>query len=113
MYRFSETNSIKRHFSGIHFSILLFIVLFVFFLYMLGNISTETLDRQETSLNEALNRSIVSCYCIEGTYPPSLSYIEEHYGLTYDKETFFVDYTPIGSNIYPDVTVIRREAAGE
>lgn len=109
VYRFNQSSFIKRHFSGIHFSILVFLVLFVYFLYMLGHISSDTLDRQEESLNTALNRSIVSCYCVEGTYPPSLEYIKEHYGLIYDEETFFVDYTPIGSNIYPDVTVLRRE----
>ena len=94
---------------GIQFSIALFVLLFVFFLYMLGNISKETLDRQEKSLNTAINRSIVSCYCVEGTYPPSLEYIEEHYGLIYDKDTFFVDYQIFGSNIYPDVTILRKE----
>lgn len=94
---------------GIHISIALFVLLFVFFLYMLGNISKETLERQEKSLNTAINRSIVSCYCVEGTYPPSLEYIEEHYGLIYDKDTFFVDYQIFGSNIYPDVTILRKE----
>lgn len=94
---------------GIRISIALFVLLFVFFLYMLGNISKETLDRQEKSLNTAINRSIVSCYCVEGTYPPSLEYIEEHYGLIYDKDTFFVDYQIFGSNIYPDVTILRKE----
>ena len=40
-----------------------------------------------------------------------LSYMEEHYGLTYDKDLFFVDYQPIGSNIRPDVTVISRKGS--
>ena len=39
-------------------------------------------------------------------YPESLSYLEEHYGITYDKENYVVDYEIIGSNILPDVTVI-------
>lgn len=109
MIMFSEANSIKRHISSTHISLLLFIAIFVFFLYLLGNISEETLDSKEKSLNEALNRSIVSCYCVEGTYPPNLKYIEDHYGLSYDEDLFFVDYNAIGSNIYPDVTVIRKE----
>lgn len=109
MYRFSQESRIKSKFSGIHFSVLLFVVLFVYFLYMLGNISKDTVDRQQQSLETALNRSIVSCYCVEGTYPPSLDYIVEHYGLMYDTDTFAVDYIAIGSNIYPDVTVMRRE----
>lgn len=109
MVRFSEAKGIKHRISSVHFSLLLFIAMFVFFLYLLGNISKDTMDSKEKSLNEALNRSIVSCYCVEGTYPPNLKYIEEHYGLSYDKDLFFVDYNAIGSNIYPDVTVIRKE----
>ncbi len=106
MSRFSK---LKNSISGVHLSVLIFIVLFFFFLKMISGISSDTLDREEVSLKTALNRAIVSCYCIEGTYPPSLDYIKEHYGLIYDDETFFVDYTPIGSNIYPDVTILRRE----
>ena len=109
MYRFNQGSEMKRHFSGIYVTILIFVVFFFGFVYALGTISEDTLKRQEDSLNTALNRSIVSCYCVEGTYPPSLQYIKEHYGLTYDEETFFVDYTAIGSNIYPDVTVICRK----
>ena len=93
---------------GMLFSVLFFVTLAVFFVISLSTISEDTLDRQEESLNSALNRSIVSCYCVEGTYPPSLDYIIEHYGLTYDHDSFFVDYRAIGSNIYPDVTVIRK-----
>lgn len=108
MYTFKPKKKIKDYFKGVHFSILVFVLLFLYFIYALGTISTETVDRQEQSLNIAINRSIVSCYCVEGTYPPSLDYIKEHYGLIYDDDTFFVDYTAIGSNIYPDVTVMRR-----
>ena len=39
----------------------------------------------------------------------SLEYMEEHYGLSYNKDLFFVDYAPYASNIYPEVTIIRRQ----
>lgn len=108
MYRFIERKSIRNYFKGIHFSILFFLVLIIYFSFSINRISEDTLDRQQESLEAALNRGIVSCYCVEGTYPPSLSYLLEHYGITYDKNSFFVDYQPIGSNIYPDVTIIRK-----
>ncbi len=53
-------------------------------------------------------RSITHCYAVEGTYPSSLEYLKENYGLTYDETVFFVDYQTIGSNILPDVTIIER-----
>lgn len=109
MTRFSQERTIKDRISGFHFSLIIFIVLFLLFLKALSNISGDTLDRQEESLNTAINRSIVSCYCVEGTYPPNLQYMIDHYGLTYDEDLFFVDYCAFGTNIYPDVTVIRKE----
>lgn len=82
----------------------------LFFLFYKGilSVSATTLEKQQESLENALSRSITQCYAVEGTYPPSLSYLEEHYGLTYNKELFYVDYRPIGSNIMPDVTVLSR-----
>lgn len=108
MYHFASEKNKRFHFSGIHFSILFFAVLIVFFFFAVQSISEDTLDRQESSLSDALNRSIVSCYSVEGTYPPSLEYIVNHYGLLYDEDTFFVDYRAIGANLYPDVTIIRK-----
>lgn len=84
------------------------LLLAVFFL-SLSSIQSSTLEKQQESLETALERDITHCYAVEGFYPPSLSYLEEHYGLTYDKDLFFVDYQPIGSNMRPDVTVILRE----
>ena len=102
----------KRKFSfpqKFHLSCLAYIVLFALFLYGVSSVGRTTVDRQEESLRTAMRRNITHCYAVEGFYPPSLEYIETHYGLTYDKDRFFVDYQPIGSNIVPNVTIIRKE----
>ena len=66
-------------------------------------------NRQKESLENAITRSITHCYAVEGSYPASLDYLKENYGLTYDEDLFFVDYQTIGSNILPDVTIIEKE----
>jgi hypothetical protein len=33
----------------------------------------------------------------------------EHYGLTYDPDTFLIDYDSYGDNLFPEVTVIRKK----
>ena len=108
-YHYGIERSIKSRRNGSSLSIVIFLVLVTVFLFAISSISDTTKEHQQEALESALNRSIVSCYCVEGTYPPSLSYLSEHYGLTYDKDLFFVDYQAIGSNIFPDVTVIRKE----
>ena len=91
--------------------ILAFLVLFVLFVQGIGSVSESTLTKQQESLETALGRSISQCYAVEGCYPPSLKYLEQHYGLLYDKNSFFVDYEYYGSNLLPEVTVLRRTGA--
>lgn len=86
--------------------LILFIVIGALFVNGVASVSETTLTKQRESLETALHRSISQCYAVEGIYPPSLSYIEENYGLTYDKELFYVDYRPFSSNIFPDITIL-------
>ena len=37
-----------------------------------------------------------------------LDYLKKNYGLHYDENRYFVDYQPLGANILPEVTIIRR-----
>lgn len=85
-----------------------FLLLLVLFWQGITSIDETTLQKQQESLETAVTRSIIQCYATEGAYPPSLEYLTEHYGLTYNQELFFIDYRPVGSNIMPDVTIIRR-----
>ena len=71
--------------------------------------SEGTRKRQKESLENAVMRDVTYCYTVEGAYPESLEYLEEHYGLTYDEDLFFVDYRISGANIFPDITVIEKK----
>lgn len=88
-------------------SAVIFAAIILLFYFAVDASGKNTIEKQQESLESALARDIVQCYAIEGMYPPDLTYLEDHYGLTYDKNTFFVDYQPIASNLYPDVTVIK------
>lgn len=74
----------------------------------IGSVSGETREQQKKSLETAVWKNVVTCYAMEGRYPESLEYMEEHYGLSYDKSRFLVDYEIVGANIMPDVTVLER-----
>lgn len=98
----------RKKITSFHVGILLFAAILVLFLYGISYVGSSTGERQQDSLIKAMERNIVHCYALEGFYPPSLEYMEEHYGLTYDKDMFIVDYQPIGTNLYPDFTVIPK-----
>lgn len=91
-------------------SICVFCLIFFLFVQGISSLSFGTKKRQKESLQNAIMRNITYCYSVEGSYPESLEYLKEHYGLTYDEDLFFVDYRVSGSNILPDVTIIERKA---
>lgn len=79
----------------------------VLFLWNVSSSVTETTTRaQMENLKQAILRSAVHCYAVEGAYPPSLSYLEEHYGISWNQEEYAVDYEIFSSNLPPTVTVI-------
>ena len=109
MNRFENARpDLKQHITFL-LPIVAFILLFSFFLRGVQSIEGTTLTKQQESLETALSRSIAQCYAVEGFYPPSITYLTEHYGLTYDSSVFLIDYEYYGNNLLPDVTVLRKQ----
>ena len=66
--------------------------------------SAEGLERLDT----AIRRAAVSCYANEGSYPPTLEYLEQHYGLQVDRTQYTVYYEIFAENLMPDITVLAN-----
>lgn len=109
MNRFEQNKPHLLHKTGFLLSVGAFIALFLFFLQGVNTVNETTLEKQQESLETAISRSISQCYAVEGIYPPSLEYLANHYGLVYDKDIFMIDYDYYGSNLLPDVTVLRKK----
>jgi hypothetical protein len=58
-------------------------------------------------LEDSVRRAVAKCYAVEGSYPESVAYLEEHYGIHIDRTKYVVHYTIIGSNLMPDIMVIE------
>ena len=83
-----------------------FLAVLGLFLLGLDSLSGTTARQEAEGLKNSILQSAVHCYALEGFYPDSLSYLEDHYGLRYDRDKYVVSYEVIGSNLMPDVTVI-------
>ena len=71
--------------------------------------ASADLDAQSAvSVKDAVLRSAVQCYAVEGAYPNSLAYLEDHYGLVINHERYIVSYKAFASNIAPNVRVLLR-----
>ena len=99
----------QKNYSKIIGSIALFCAVLLMFVYGMDHLSSSTNEKEKESLENALQRDITYCYAMEGKYPDTISDLKERYGLVYDESRFYIDYRNMGSNIYPDVTIIERE----
>lgn len=90
-------------------SLLLFTGILVLFLITISQTAQRSVEEQQRFLEEAVEQSLLQCYVTEGRYPESFSYLENKYGIIYDKELFRVDYRVYGSNLYPEVKVLVLE----
>lgn len=65
-------------------------------------------DSSALAIREAVQRSALQCYAVEGVYPPDLQYLEDNYGLQVNEEDFYMTYDAFASNLPPTVRVTRR-----
>lgn len=87
----------------------MFLAVFIVFLYAVSKASEGSVQEQQKNLSEAVDRAVIQCYVTEGRYPESFEYLRDNYGIIYDDELFRVDYVIYGSNMKPDVTIIKLQ----
>lgn len=96
----------KNPLPGYLLSLLVFVAVVALFLYSIDAIAGKTDEDKLNALSDAVRRASVQCYAIEGRYPPSVEYLEEHYGIVIDRRHYNVFYDGWASNIMPDITVL-------
>mgnify|MGYP003290655336 CR=1 FL=1 len=84
------------------------VLLLVWFFSALFYLQDGQTREGRQQLEEALRRASVACYAAEGIYPPSLSYLEQHYGVQIDKERYTVFYEVFADNLMPEITVLEK-----
>ena len=66
----------------------------------------ETISREQSSLQQALEQSAIQAYALTGHYPLSLEELLHDYNISYDTDKFVVEYVPSGSNLLPSISVL-------
>ena len=78
------------------------------FLLALTRLNLDSRTRGRQQLEEAVRRTAVSCYAQEGVYPPSVEYMQTHYGLHYDASAYVIRYEVLAHNLMPEITVLEK-----
>lgn len=89
-------------------SLILVLAVALFFLGAMSRLEDHRRAAGKQQLETVLRRTSVSCYASEGFYPPDVAYMQEHYGLQFDEETYMIRYELRASNWMPDITVLER-----
>lgn len=80
----------------------------VLVLVSLGVRTSRELAREQgaATLRESVLRAAIQCCAVEGSYPTSVEYLEDHYGLVVNTRDYQVTYEWLGDNIPPAVVVV-------
>lgn len=73
-----------------------------------GNSGRDIGEESEMAIREAVRRSSLQCYVVEGIYPPDLAYLEDNYGLQVNTKDYYVTYNAYASNLPPDIIVMAK-----
>jgi hypothetical protein len=89
----------------------LYIILFGSALIMVSVITLNGISRQADEnqiefLQNAVRRSAVQCYALEGRFPEDVRYLEDNYSLIIDRTRYNVYYEFMGGNLIPQIWVL-------
>lgn len=65
-------------------------------------------EQSAISMRTAILDSAKQCCAIEGVYPQSMKYLEEHYGLVVNDTDYLITYECFADNVVPSVVVMPR-----
>ena len=65
-------------------------------------------EQATISVRESVLNAAKQCCAVEGSYPSTLQYLEDNYGLTVNHDDYVVSYEWFADNVLPSVVVTAR-----
>ncbi len=88
--------------------IVISIIIIIFGILTIQDISMNNATDRSEALENVLRQAAIHCYALEGSYPPDLYYLNEHYGIILDESQYYYFYDIQAANILPKIAVIKR-----
>ena len=73
-----------------------------------GGVSERQQAESLKQMEDTIYKAVLNCYAIEGSYPATIDYVEQHYGLQIDHDRYDVFYEIFAENVMPEITVIEK-----
>jgi len=77
---------------------------------VMGSRQAQAGQREEAVriVQESIMRAAISCYALEGAFPPTYAYLKENYHVYIDEGKYAVHYLIFASNMMPEITVVEK-----
>ena len=107
--RFGAPKKNRRGLLNLLGTIAVFAALIVLFNYGINNLTQANEEEALEAVRNAVRRSAIQFYALEGRFPPHLEYLEERFGLQLDHERFEIIYSAFGANVMPQIFITPRD----
>ncbi len=77
-------------------------------LFVGARVREDAREQGAIALRETILAAATRCCAVEGSYPQSLDYLEEHYGLRVNDRDYAIIYEAFATNVAPNVVVTPR-----
>lgn len=106
---FEKKKSEHKEIRSMLISVVICVLLIIFLFQGLNNVSSSSQNERLQVAEQAVRRSVVQCYALEGRYPANLEYLADNYGLILDYDSFVYHYAPIAGNLMPQISVFTKD----
>ncbi len=65
--------------------------------------------REIEFMQQTVQKALVQCYALEGSYPATIEYLSENYGVQLHKDQYVYYYRPWAANFMPEFKIIPKE----
>lgn len=89
-------------------TVLIFALIIIIVAIAINDVNKNTESESLSIVERSIRRAAITCYAQEGSYPESIDYLKENYGLFLSDE-YIVHYDMFASNIMPNITVFRKQ----
>lgn len=103
-----ENSSVVKSVAKAIAAIVVVIACVVAIIFAFMKLAPEVSSQGTVSLKHAIVQSANQCYAIEGSYPYSLEYLENNYGLVVNHDDYSITYEVFADNVAPSVVVVEK-----
>lgn len=89
-------------------TVIVFVIIIVIVSIAMSDVNRTTENESLSIAENSIRRAAITCYAQEGSFPASIEYLKDNYGL-YISDDYVVHYDIFAANIMPNITVFRKQ----